>query len=210
MFFGQFIEGLEGGQQTFIPDMKIFVPYTTGRLRWAKPVMVDDWKFLNAEIEKNGAKGRAVAKSVMPSPTMLHFGGCTNTGHWINLMTYQLVKRGPKEGFTAAYKDDEEFFRDLIDIYHKELTALHAAGCRYVQFDDTVLSYLADPGERELIKNGGDYTADTLFEKYIWYEGFVGGADCRLFNECINFPGRKDMTIVCHMCKVRSPDEMGS
>lgn len=74
--------------------------------------MVGDWNFINAEIEKNGASGRAVAKSVMPSPTMLHFGGAANTGRWINLTTYMLVKRGPKEGYTSAYKDDEEFFRD--------------------------------------------------------------------------------------------------
>ena len=24
----------------------------------------------------------------------------------------------------------------------------------------------------------------------------------RLFNECVKFPGREDMTLVCHMCKV--------
>jgi len=46
---------------------------------------------------------------------------------------------------------------------------LHQAGCRYVQFDDTVMAFLADPGQRALIAKGGDYTADTLFDKYIWY-----------------------------------------
>lgn len=165
--------------------------------------MVDDWKFVNNEIQRAGKGDVAFAKSVMPSPTMLHYGGATNTGNWIDLTTYMLAQRGPKEGFEAAYNNDEELFQDLIQIYHSELTALHAAGCRYVQFDDTVLAFLADPGQREIIEKAGDYTADTLFDKYIWYE-FCGAymLIIRLFNECINFPGRKDMTIVCHMCKV--------
>jgi 5-methyltetrahydropteroyltriglutamate--homocysteine methyltransferase len=168
MFFAQFVEGLEGGKQTYIPEMKFFVPITTGRLRWTKPIMVDDWKFLNSQIEKNGGHA-AFAKSVIPSPTMLHYGGATNTGHWINLTTYMLAERGPKEGYTAAYKNDDEFFQDLIQIYRSELSALYEAGCRYVQFDDTVLAFLADPGQREIIEKAGDYTADTLFDKYIWY-----------------------------------------
>lgn len=169
MFFAQFVEGLEGGQQTYIPEMKFFVPITTGKLRWTRPIMVDDFKFVNNEIEKAGKSGVATAKSVIPSPTMLHYGGATNTGTWVNLTTYQLVERKAADGYTLAYKDDEEFFQDLIEIYRKELTALHKAGCRYVQFDDTVMAFLADPSQRELIAKGGDYTADTLFDKYIWY-----------------------------------------
>ena len=169
MFFAQFVEGLEGGQQTYIPEMKFFVPITTGKLRWTHPIMVEDWKFINNEIKKAGKGEIATAKSVMPSPTMLHYGGATNTGNWVNLTTYQLAERKAAEGYTLAYKDDEEFFQDLIEIYRKELTALYEAGCRYVQFDDTVMAFLADPGQRELIAKGGDYTADALFDKYIWY-----------------------------------------
>jgi len=168
MFFGQFVEGLEGGKQTYIPEMKFFVPITTGRLRWVKPIMVDDWKFVNSIIQEAGKGDVAFAKSVMPSPTMLHYGGATNTGNWINLTTYMLAARGAKEGFELAYHNDEELFKDLIQIYRSELTALHEAGCRYVQFDDTVLAFLADPNQREIIERAGDYTADTLFDKYIW------------------------------------------
>jgi methionine synthase II (cobalamin-independent) len=200
MFFAQFVEGLEGGEQTYIPEFKFFVPITTGRLRWKGSIMVEDWRFVQEEIERMGKGGIATAKTVIPSPTMLHYGGATNTGQWINLTTYMLANRGPKEGFTAAYKDDEEFFQDLIQIYRSELTALHAAGCRHVQFDDTVLAFLADPGQREIIEKAGDYTAETLFDKYIWYPP-VSTALTRLFNECINFPGREDMTLVCHLCK---------
>lgn len=39
-----------------------------------------------------------------------------------------------------------------------------------MQFDDTVLSYLADLGQLKLIEDAKDYTADMLFDKYIWYE----------------------------------------
>jgi 5-methyltetrahydropteroyltriglutamate--homocysteine methyltransferase len=130
--------------------------------------MVDNWKFINNVIQEAGKGDVAFATSVMPSPTMLHYGGATNTGNWVNLTTYQLATRGPKEGYQAAYKNDEEFFQDLIQIYRSELTALHEAGCRYVQFDDTMLAFLADPGQREIIEKAGDYTAETLFDKYIW------------------------------------------
>jgi 5-methyltetrahydropteroyltriglutamate--homocysteine methyltransferase len=80
-----------------------------------------------------------------------------------------IANRGPKEGYTSAYKDDEELLQDLIQIYRSELTALHKAGCRYVQFDDTILAFLADPGQRGIIEKAGDYTADTLFDKNIWF-----------------------------------------
>jgi len=39
----------------------------------------------------------------------------------------------------------DEFWADLIAAYHGELRHLHAAGCTYVQFDETSLIKLVDP-----------------------------------------------------------------
>ena len=63
----------------------------------------------------------------IPSPTMVHFRG------------------GRAAIDIDAYPDLEEFFADLAACYRAELDALYAAGCRYVQLDDTNLAYLCDP-----------------------------------------------------------------
>ena len=44
-----------------------------------------------------------------------------------------------------AYPDLEVFFDDLAACYRAEIAALYAAGCRYLQLDDTNLAYLCDP-----------------------------------------------------------------
>jgi len=50
----------------------------------------------------------------------------------------------------------ERFFADLAASYRAELDALYAAGCRYVQFDDTNLAYLCDPVMRAGAVERGD------------------------------------------------------
>ena len=48
-----------------------------------------------------------------------------------------------------AYPDLDDFFADLAACYRDEIAALHAAGCRYLQLDDTNLAYLCDPVMRQ-------------------------------------------------------------
>ena len=55
-----------------------------------------------------------------------------------------------------AYPDLEEFFADLAACYRAEIDALYAAGCRYVQLDDTNLAYLCDPVMRAGAVDRGD------------------------------------------------------
>ena len=66
-------------------------------------------------------------RSSIPSPTMVHFRG------------------GRAAIDIDAYPDLDVFFADLAACYRAEIDALYAAGCRYVQLDDTNLAYLCDP-----------------------------------------------------------------
>lgn len=100
----------------------------TGKLGHSKPIQVDDFKFLDSQIEKLGQKGKATAKVCIPSPTMVHF-------------------RGGRETIDkTAYPTLDPFFDDLVRVYQEEIADLYAAGCRFVQFDDTNLAYLCDEG----------------------------------------------------------------
>jgi 5-methyltetrahydropteroyltriglutamate--homocysteine methyltransferase len=55
-----------------------------------------------------------------------------------------------------AYPDIAEFFDDLARVYREELADLAAAGCSYLQLDDTNLAYLCDPEHRERAKAIGE------------------------------------------------------
>ena len=77
-------------------------------------------------------------KVAIPSPTMAHF-------------------RGGRAGIDIqSYPDLDEFFDDLAQAYRDEIAALYAAGCRYIQLDDTNLAYLCDPGMRQGAIDRGD------------------------------------------------------
>jgi 5-methyltetrahydropteroyltriglutamate--homocysteine methyltransferase len=54
------------------------------------------------------------------------------------------------------YPDLELFYQDVADAYGQELRSLAAAGCTYVQLDDTNLAYLCDEGMREAARKRGD------------------------------------------------------
>src|SRR5206468_1133492 len=72
--------------------------------------------------------------------------------------------------------------------YREEVRRLGELGCTYLQLDDTSLSYLNDPSEREsLAKRGGDSEHQHL--EYI-----------RRFNESIESRPER-MTITTHTCR---------
>ena len=112
-------------------------------------------------------------KVTIPSPSMLHF-------------------RGGRGGVDqTAYPDMEGFFADLIGIYRSEVMDLGAAGCRYVQLDDTNLAYLCDPRLRDRVKGLGE-DPDRLPHLY-----------ARLINGAIADRPR-DMKITVHLCRGNS------
>ncbi len=103
----------------------------TGKLKHVRTIQVDDFNFLKSVTTQT-------PKVSIPSPTMVHFRG------------------GRKSIAIDAYPDMEAFFSDLSDCYRAEINALYAAGCRYIQLDDTNLAYLCDPKMREAAKERGE------------------------------------------------------
>jgi len=96
--------------------------------------------------------------------------------------------RGGRQAIDAqAYPDLEEFFADLARCYREEIADLHAAGCRYLQLDDTNLAYLCDPVQREGARQRGDDPND-LPRRY-----------ARLINASIERPA--GMVVCIHLCR---------
>jgi 5-methyltetrahydropteroyltriglutamate--homocysteine methyltransferase len=103
----------------------------TGRLKHVQTIQVDDFSYLKSVTT-------ATPKVTIPSPTMVHFRG------------------GRKAIDLDAYPEIDEFFADLAQAYRDEITALYAAGCRYIQLDDTNLAYLCDPKLRAQARDRGE------------------------------------------------------
>jgi 5-methyltetrahydropteroyltriglutamate--homocysteine methyltransferase len=115
------------GEVDFAPP----VLHVNGKVRHTHSIQVKDFEFLNSATKR-------VPKVTIPSPTMLHFRGGRGA-----------VSRD-------AYPDMEEFFEDIAAAYRAEIAALGAAGCTYLQLDDTNLAYLCDPKMREGARQRGD------------------------------------------------------
>lgn len=149
----QHLDGVEirGGLQSTSSSKEGFIPprlVVTGKLGHPKPIQVDDFHFLEQQIDKNGAKGKVTTKVCIPSPTMVHFRGGRDTID------------------ESAYPQLEPFFEDLARVYQEELADLYAAGCRMVQLDDTNLAYLCDPGMRKEAEDRHG-NANELAQRYI-------------------------------------------
>ncbi len=106
------------------------------KVRHVKDIQRADFEYLQSQITPG--KGR-VAKVTIPSPTMLHF-------------------RGGRAGISKQHYPelDPAFYQDVADAYGAELRSLAAAGCNYVQMDDTNLAYLCDDKMREAARQRGD------------------------------------------------------
>jgi 5-methyltetrahydropteroyltriglutamate--homocysteine methyltransferase len=140
------------------------VLHVTSRLAHTHPIQVQDFAFLKSVVT------RGTPKVTIPSPTMLHFRGGRGT-----------ISR-------EAYPDLEDFYADVAACYRAELQALGAAGCTYVQLDDTNLAYLCDPKMREGARSRGD-DPDELPRRY-----------ARLINAAIaDRPA--GMTVCIHLCR---------
>jgi 5-methyltetrahydropteroyltriglutamate--homocysteine methyltransferase len=57
---------------------------------------------------------------------------------------------------TTAYRDMDGYYADLGEAYAAAIKAFYDAGCRYLQLDDTSLSYFCDPEQRKMLAERGD------------------------------------------------------
>ena len=146
------------GVQTKAQSLRI-----VGKLGFSDHPMVEHFKFLKSHT-------RLTPKMTIPAPPVLHF---------------RLAKDGISK---KVYPDLDGFFHDLGETYKKAVKAFYDAGCRYLQFDDTVWAYLCSQEElrkaRERMAN-----VDELQPIY-----------ARVINTALE-ARPADMTITTHVCR---------
>jgi len=116
------------------------IPTVTGRIRCARPIMVDDFAFLKSVTRKT-------AKMTIPSPSMLHLRG------------------GRASISREIYPDIEAFWSDVAAAYREAIAQLARAGCTYLQLDDVAFAYLCDPKIQANCRSNGD-DPDALPRRY--------------------------------------------
>ena len=146
------------GMQTKAQSLRI-----VGKLGFSDHPMVEHFKFLKSHT-------KVTPKMTIPAPPVLHF---------------RLAKDGISK---KVYPDLDGFFHDLGETYKKAVKAFYDAGCRYLQFDDTVWAYLCSQEElqkaRERMAN-----VDELQPIY-----------ARVINTALE-ARPADMTITTHVCR---------
>src|SRR5579884_2800002 len=133
------------------------------RVKWSRPINVADYQFL-------AAHSSLVPKITIPGPCALHF------------------RAGNAMVLATAYSDIDQFWDDTIEAFTQELHALHGAGCRYVQIDETAFAKFGDPAvQQQLSARGDDWSQ--LIDIYIDVTNRV----------LRNAP--RDMQIGMHLCR---------
>jgi 5-methyltetrahydropteroyltriglutamate--homocysteine methyltransferase len=138
-------------------------PVASKPVRRSRPIVSEDFKFIKSAATKP-------AKVTMPTPSHMHFGQFKDAVD------------------PSVYPDVEMYWNDLIAVFHQEIAALYAAGCRYLQLDEVPLALLCDPTIRALAKSEGD-DPDKLVSLYI-----------DVLNRAIS-RRPADMTIGMHLCR---------
>ncbi len=117
------------------------VAVIASRLAWTAPINGPDAAFIQAH-------SKLVPKVTIPGPCALHFRG------------------GNAAVLATAYRDMETFWSDTVDAFARELEAIAAAGCSYVQIDETAFAKFGDPEvQATLAQRGDDWSR--LIDSYI-------------------------------------------
>ncbi len=154
----------DGTEELAPPVMRV-----VDKVRHVKDIQRADFEYLKSQVELH-APG-CTPKVTIPSPTMLHF-------------------RGGRAGISREHYPelDPQFYDDVANAYGDELRSLAAAGCTYVQMDDTNLAYLCDERMREAARQRGD-DPNELPHRYAWFINKVVAQKP---------PG---MTLAMHLCR---------
>src|SRR5689334_7697923 len=123
---GEFFHRNEQGET--IPIEKLVIH---NKVKWTEPIFAGHVAFLKSITTRT-------PKTTVPSPVILHFLG------------------GRDAILREAYASLDQIWSDLIEVYRHELAALHAAGCRYLQVDETSLVKFGDPEIRSIVEGRGD------------------------------------------------------
>jgi len=136
-----FLSGLDGVETRRDPGVAAFqgipneemppIMFVARKLTRTRPIFVEHFRFLKSVTSRT-------PKMTIPAPAMLHHRGGRNSVS------------------TEAYPDIEELWSDVGRAYGEEIRDLHAAGCRYLQIDDTSYSMLCDSGFRDMTRKRGD------------------------------------------------------
>ena len=110
-------------------------------LRWTGPIFADHLAFVRSIT-------KCTPKMTVPSPIVLHFMG------------------GNDAILRDAYTSLDSWWADVIEVYRQEFAALHAAGCTYLQIDETSLVKFGDPEIRAVLERRGEDWR-TLVETYV-------------------------------------------
>ena len=151
----------DGSEELAPPVMRV-----VDKVRHVRDIQRADFEFLKSRV---GAG--ATAKVCIPSPTMLHF-------------------RGGRAGISKTHYPelDPDFYDDVARAFGDELHSLAAAGCTYVQLDDTNLAYLCDERMREAARQRGDDPNELPHR----YAGFI--------NKVVAYKPA-GMTLAMHLCR---------
>lgn len=133
----------------------------TGKIDFSTHPFIQHFEFLKQHA------GDAVAKQTIPSP---------------NMLVYRVDQND------EVYRDREAFLQDTISAYRKAIQAFYAAGCRYLQLDDTAWSDLfSEEGHGKLRAKGLDPAEEMKVMQ-------------RMINESIaDKPA--DLVITMHICR---------
>ena len=128
----------DGSEELAPPVMRV-----VDKVRHTSDIQRADFEYLASRVSAGHT-----AKVCIPSPTMLHF-------------------RGGRAGISGEHYPelDPAFYDDVARAFGEELASLSAAGCNYVQLDDTNLAYLCDERMRKAAGERGD-DPDELPHRY--------------------------------------------
>jgi 5-methyltetrahydropteroyltriglutamate--homocysteine methyltransferase len=134
-----------------------------GKIGFSNHPMLEHFRFLNAHTQMT-------PKMTIPSPSVFHF---------------RLEPGAVSKDF---YSNRDAIFQDLAIAYADAVRAFYAAGCRYLQFDDTAWAYLCSEVELKKARERG-INVDDLQERYT-----------DVINTALAAKPA-DMTITTHVCR---------
>ncbi|HZD90824.1 MAG TPA: 5-methyltetrahydropteroyltriglutamate--homocysteine S-methyltransferase, partial [Pseudolabrys sp.] len=135
----------------------------TGKIGFSDHYMLEHFKFLKAHT-------KVTPKMCIPAPSTFHF------------------RLEPNAVSKDAYANRDAIFDDLAVAYQNAIKAFYAAGCRYLQFDDTAWAYLCSEAELQKARDRG-LDVDHLQETY---------AKC--INKALEAKPA-DMVVTTHVCR---------